>query len=165
MINLLFFNPLNLFPIVHLVRRDRLGLTGSTSFYHKLTSMKKGRMAQQLAVMTSKAFCHRALLIINCSIRWPTPSTRAKTQHINETFLWAWHPWAGSKIRGIVVWGSGRKPLDYDLPATAPRARQKARPPLTDVEGKLSIHHGIFVGISLNCFNTFCDICQWNPDR
>ena len=139
MINLLFFNPLNLFPIVHLVRRDPLGLTESTSVYHNLTSVKKGRISRQLAVMTSKCFCHRPLLTISHSIRWPSPpqeqgvraaETRAKIHLINGTFLWAWDPWAGSKNRRIVVWGTGRKLLDYDLPANPPPwARQKARPP------------------------------------
>lgn len=55
MINLLFFNPLNLFPIVHLVRRDLCPHLTYVAFTAGALQGERG-MTPQLAEMTSKCF-------------------------------------------------------------------------------------------------------------
>lgn len=84
MINLLFFNPLNLFPIVHLVRTNRWpAVTYVLRFTAGTLRGKKG-MTRQLAEMTSKCFPPQAFANYRSPVLGGDPSS-ARVNRVTPT--------------------------------------------------------------------------------
>lgn len=158
MINLLFFNPLNLFPIVHLVRRDLCPHLTYVAFTAGALQGERG-MTPQLAEMTSKCFLPQPSTNDQSLALGGDPSS-AKGQQgntnsgakqranfspageaaVNGTLLRRGGPWDGSGGRSRHV----RLRDEASLTALtclleAPRGRQTPGP-LTDVWEDRSIH-------------------------
>lgn len=153
MINLLFFNPLNHFPIVHLVGTNHcpavtyVALTASVG-WHK---------------MTSKRFLPQAFANYQPPVLGVDPSsvrvnrvTPTAGHYKDQTLVQpVWQPSMkpcyddginGTGLRGwIGVWDSVRKPLWLHWPVCkSPPGRQTPRP-LTDVWENCPICHGTSV--------------------
>lgn len=169
MINLLFFNPLNHFPIVHLVRTNHCPAVTYVAFTASTLQGKKG-MTQQLAEMTSKCFLPQAFANYQPPVLGGDPSS-ARVNRVTPTAGYnkdqtsvqpVWRPSMkpcyddginGTGLRGRTgLWDSGRKPL-----LTALTCLQEP-PGRTDTRtsdrclGKLPHSSWHFCGISLNCF-------------
>lgn len=162
MINLLFFNPLNHFPIVHLVRTNHCPAVTYVASTASTLQGKKG-MTQQLAEMTSKCFLPQAFANYQPQVLGGDPSS-ARVNRVTPTAgynkdqtsvqpVWrpSMKPCYDDGINGTGLWGrtglwdSGRKPLWLHWPVCKSPPGGQTPGPLTDVWENCPIHHGTFV--------------------